>query len=46
MKMKLDNGTLIIADCDGMQLNIIKSWNKMKWNRSRQWLEGPCTGSC
>lgn len=44
MKMKLDNGTLIIADCDGMQLNIIKSWNKMKWNRSRQWLEGPCTG--
>ena len=32
MKMKLDNGTLIIADCDGMQLNIIKSWNKMKWN--------------
>lgn len=44
MKMKLDRGILIIADCDGMQLNIIKSWNKMKWNRSRQWLEGPCTG--
>lgn len=43
MKMKLDRGILIIADCDGMQLNIIKSWNKMKWNRSRQWLEGPCT---
>lgn len=44
MKMKLDNGTLIIADCDSTQFNIIKSWNKMKWNKSRQWLEGPCTG--
>ena len=42
--MKLDNGTLIIADCDSTQFNIIKSWNKMKWNKSRQWLEGPCTG--
>ena len=30
MKMKLDRGILIIADCDGMQLNIIKSWNKME----------------
>lgn len=44
MKMKLDNGTLIIADCDSTQFNIIKSWNKLKWNKSRQWLEGPCTG--
>ena len=42
--MKLDNGTLIIADCDSTQFNIIKSWNKLKWNKSRQWLEGPCTG--
>ena len=44
MKMKLDNGTLIIADCDSTQFNIIKSWNKLKWNKSRQWLDGPCTG--
>lgn len=44
MKMKLDDGYLIIADCDSTQFNIIKSWNKMKWNKSRQWLEGPCTG--
>lgn len=44
MKMKLDNGTIIIADCDSTQFNIIKSWNKLKWNKSRQWLEGPCTG--
>lgn len=44
MKMKLDNGTLVISDCDNTQFNIIKSWNKMKWNKSRQWLEGPCTG--
>lgn len=43
MKMKLDDDTLIIADCDSTQLNIIKSWNLMRWNRSRQWLEGACT---
>lgn len=44
MKMKLDDGYLIIAGCDSTQFSIIKSWNKMKWNKSRQWLEGPCTG--
>lgn len=43
MKMKLDEGKLIIADCDSTQFNIIKSWNLMRWNRGRQWLEGPCT---
>lgn len=43
MKMKLDDDTLIIADCDSTQFNIIKSWNLMRWNRSRQWLEGACT---
>lgn len=43
MKMKMDNGMLIIAGCDSTQFNIIRSWNLMKWNRSSQWLEGPCT---
>lgn len=42
--MKLADGILIIADCDKTQFNIIKSWGKLKWNRSRQWMEGPCSG--
>lgn len=44
MKMKLENGNLIVADLDNTQFAIIKSWNKMRWNKQRQWLEGPATG--
>lgn len=43
MKMKLENGELIVADVDSSQYAIIKSFNLMRWNRQRQWLEGPCT---
>lgn len=43
MKMKIENGSLIIADADSMQYAVIKSWNAMRWNRSKKWLEGPAT---
>lgn len=43
MKMKLDNGVLIIVDLDSTQYTIIKSWNLMRWNRSAKWLEGAVT---
>ena len=43
MKMKLENGELIVAYVDSSQYAIIKSFNLMRWNRQRQWLEGPCT---
>ncbi len=44
MKMKIENGILIVADADSTQYAVIKSWNAMRWNRAKQWLEGPATG--
>lgn len=44
MKMKMENGSLIVADADRTQYAVIKSWNAMRWNRAKQWLEGPATG--
>lgn len=43
MKMKLENGELIVADVDSSQYAVIKSFNLMRWNKQRQWLEGPAT---
>lgn len=43
MKMKLENGELIVADVDSSQYAIIKSFNMMRWNKQRQWLEGAAT---
>lgn len=43
MKMKLENGTLIIAELDSTQYAIIKSWNVMRWNKATKWLEGTVT---
>lgn len=43
MKMKIENGNLIVADANSTQYAIIKSWNLMKLNRSRLWLEGTAT---
>lgn len=43
MKMKIENGNLIVADANNAQYTIIKSWNLMKLNRSRLWLEGVAT---
>lgn len=44
MKMKLENGTLIVAEVDSTQYAIIKSWNMMRWNKQTKWLEGAATG--
>lgn len=43
MKMKMENGQLIVADVDSSRYAIIKSWNLMRWNKGMQWLEGNAT---
>lgn len=43
MKMALKDGRVYIIEADPTQASVIKSWNKMKWNRSRGWLEGDAT---
>ena len=40
MRMKLENGELVIAQLDSTQYAIIKSWNLMRWNKQAKWLEG------
>ncbi|MCD8197131.1 MAG: hypothetical protein LUE24_08255 [Lachnospiraceae bacterium] len=40
MKMALKGTTLFIREADETQFTVIKSWNKMKWNRSKQELTG------
>ena len=41
MKMAMKDGQLLIREADNVQFTIIKSWGKMKWNRSTQTLSGP-----
>lgn len=33
MKMALQGKTLLIKEADNVQFSIIKSWNKMKWDK-------------
>lgn len=40
MKMALKGNTLILVDVDNVQFAIIKSWNKMKWDKKSQSLYG------
>lgn len=40
MKMALQGSTLKIIEADNVQFAVIKSWNKMKWNKKLQQLEG------
>lgn len=40
MKMALQGGTLLIKDADNVQFTVIKSWNKMKWDKKSQTLQG------
>ena len=40
MKMALQGNTLRIKDADNVQFTVIKSWNKMKWDRKAQLLRG------
>lgn len=38
--MALQGNTLLIKEADNVQFTVIKSWNKMKWNKKLQQLEG------
>lgn len=40
MKMALQGNTLKIIEIDSVHFSVIKSWNKMKWNKSLKQLEG------
>ena len=40
MKIALQGNTLLIKDADNVQFTVIKSWNKMKWDRKAQLLRG------
>lgn len=40
MKMALQGNTLLIKDADNVQFTVIKSWNKMKWDKKTQTLKG------
>lgn len=40
MKMALQGNTLRIKDADNVQFTVIKSWNKMRWVRKSQELQG------
>lgn len=40
MKMALQGKTLLIKEADNVQFSIIKSWNKMKWDKKTQTLRG------
>lgn len=44
MKMALKDGQIYIKEADNMQFSIIKSWNKLKWNKTSQTLQGPADG--
>lgn len=40
MKIALQGTTLLIKDADNVQFTVIKSWNKMKWDKKAQLLRG------
>ena len=40
MKMALKDTTLFIKEADNVQFTVIKSWNKMKWDKKTQTLRG------
>jgi len=40
VKMALKGNTLILVEVDNVQFAIIKSWNKMKWDKKSQTLHG------
>lgn len=40
MKMALQGNTLKIIEADNVQFTIIKSWNKMQWDKKTQQLSG------
>lgn len=40
MKIALQGNVLKLIEVDNVHFTVIKSWNKMKWNRSLKQLEG------
>ncbi len=40
MKMALQGNNLLIKEADNVQFAVIKSWNKMRWDRKTQLLSG------
>lgn len=40
MKIALQGTTLLIKEVDNVQFAVIKSWNKMRWDRKTQLLTG------
>lgn len=40
MKMALKGNTLILVEVDNVQFAIIKSWNKLRWDKKSQSLYG------
>ena len=43
MKMKLDDGNIIIVEADSTQYAIIKSWNLTRYDKSHHWIVGVAT---
>lgn len=40
MKMALQGNTLLIKEADNVQFAILKSWNKLRWDKKTQMLSG------
>ena len=40
MKMALKDGKVLIKDADSTQGAVIRSWNRMRWNKSLKLFEG------
>ena len=44
MKMALKDGKVLIKDADSTQGAVIRSWNRMRWNKSLNLFEGDLSG--
>ena len=44
MKMALKYGKVLIKDADSTQGAVIRSWNRMRWNKSLKLFEGDLSG--
>lgn len=42
MKIAVKDGKILIKEADATQMAIMKSWNKLKWNKSLQMMVGEC----
>ena len=41
MRIKMDNGCIVIIEADSPQTAVLKSWGgMMKWNKKQNWWEG------